>query len=403
MPSKQSTERYIYPCTYRERVNNNPWNTVATFNSLDRTLVSTFNGVNNPSWWLQVRYGQNATTDASGTRSRLIVTPYQGFLSYGTPGNITDVSEEGCVHAGLVTEAPTLASFPGLYDSVRNAVLVKFLLRCKSEQRKLQGQVVLGELRKTIQLIRNPLKAFESATRAYAEAVRGRSRGLSPRLIPKMLASEYLSYTYGVIPILHDIKGAYEACIRLRDLPNLVKVRAVHVEERQASSSASNASFYSVSHHREAVDYIRVTSKIVGAVKVQSVGPVPPLMEVSGFTLRDFIPSVYELIPYSFLVDYVTNVGDVLNALSFAQADLAWHSWSTVTSAYNRVSLSPRKPTSFLGQPILGYSFIPCIAELSRKDYSRSGAPLGLPSLAFKLPSYGAKVNTAFLLASKIL
>lgn len=32
-----------------------------------------------------------------------------------------------------------------------------------------------------------------------------------------------------------------------------------------------------------------------------------------GLTIQEFVPTVWELIPYSFVVDYFTNIGDVVN------------------------------------------------------------------------------------------
>jgi hypothetical protein len=404
MATKTTSERKIWTATVRGRQNQGDWYVIVpSYTALDRTLVSSFQGVENPDWWRQVRYGQQATTDASGTETSITISPYHAFLAFGQPGASEEISEEGDLHANLLTEPPTLAGFPGLSDSVRNTVLVRFLNKCVGVQRKFMSGVIVGELHKTIQLIRHPLKALENAIYEYAVAVRGRSRYLSPRQIPQMLASEYLSFTYGVTPLFADIKGIYEACIRLRDLPQLVKVRAAHTEERQVSASASNAAIYAVSHNRQILEFVRVTSIITGAVKVQSVGPVPPLMEVTGAQLRDFVPTIYELIPYSFLLDYVTNVGDVLNALSFSQSDLAWHSWSTIETGVQRITLTPRKGATYLGQPILGYSFLPCVAEVSTKKFVRSSAPLGLPSLAFRSPTLKQSFNTAVLAASRVL
>jgi hypothetical protein len=37
-------------------------------------------------------------------------------------------------------------------------------------------------------------------------------------------------------------------------------------------------------------------------------------VELSGFQFRDFVPTVWELIPYSFVSDYFVNIGDILEA-----------------------------------------------------------------------------------------
>lgn len=402
MATKSRPEVRVYSYKYFVQVNKNGYSQTAE-SSARREILSTFTGVQNPSWWLQVRYGRNATTAASGTKEQLLGDPFLASMTYVSGTQTVDRLVQGDPHLVDILPPPALGDAPLLHASVANAVLSRFLQKCLAEQRKLQGLVVLGELRKTIQLIRNPLKALEKATHEYVDAVRGRARRLSPRLIPRMITEEYLSYTYGVKPLFYDIKGAYDLCIRLRDLPELVRVRAVAQDEQLVTHTVSSPSYYSIPSHQENVRIVRALGKIVGAVKVQSVGPAPPLMEGLGFQMRDFIPSVYELIPYSFLVDYFTNVGDIINCFSFCQSDLAWHSRTIRTSCDSIVSLSPKRPETVFGVPVTAYSFLPCKARWSNISFTRDGAVLGLPSLAFKMPSFGQGVNIAALAAIRVL
>jgi hypothetical protein len=40
--------------------------------------------------------------------------------------------------------------------------------------------------------------------------------------------------------------------------------------------------------------------------------------------LPHFLPTVWDLIPYSFVVDYFTNIGDYLSGLSLRFSDVSW-------------------------------------------------------------------------------
>lgn len=399
---KVSSENRVYGWQYLQSVNQSPYSVTAEA-ATSNLLASYFNGEDFPDWWLQVRYGRNATTIASGSKDSMIGGPFLASMRYENGSQKVDRLVQGDPHLGNLSPPPSPGEAPGMSDSVRNAVLTRFLLKCLAEQRKLQGGVFLAEFRKTYQMIRNPLKALDGAIKQYVGACRGRARHLSPKLIPRMLSEEYLQFTYGAIPLFADIKGAYDACIRLRDLPQLVRVRAFAEEERVISHTSGVASYYGIDYWREQIRSIKCQGRILGAVKVASVGPDLPLREATGLRLRDFVPTVYELIPYSFLVDYFVNVGDILNAWSFAQSDLAWHCSTYRTLCISTEYQSPARPSTVFGLPVTAYSFEPTYAQRVQKSFSRNAEPLGLPSLVFKLPSSGQNVNIAALAAFKSL
>lgn len=401
MATKSFSERRVYSYSHEQRVNQAPWSQVASSGE-QRFLASDFYGVQNPDWWRQVRYKQNATTLASGTKDEFLVLGRpEAFIAYQAPGQLVERRVLGDPHA-LLTDPP-----PGvineLADQVRNAGLTRFLLKCLAVQRSWQSGVFLGEIRQTIRLIRNPLLAIQKATFDYAGACRGLARNLSPQALPKALADQYLSYQFGIKPLFFDIKGAYDAAIRLRDLPQTVKVRSFTSMDRQISCSSTSGTFFDIPYHRETVKYVRCSTVYRGEVKVQSVGPLPPLRQSLGFTARDFIPTVYQLIPYSFVLDYFLNVGEILDALSFCQADLAWYSRSFRTITVSDDKLTPLRPSTLFGFPVVGYSMLPCQVQRSQKTFSRDAGPLGLPSLVLKLPNARQGINLVALAASKAL
>lgn len=80
------------------------------------------------------------------------------------------------------------------------------------------------------------------------------------------------------------------------------------------------------------------TVRYRGRIDAQVDAPVWNNLDLFGFSAKEFVPTLWELLPWSFLVDYFTNVGDILDAnvlvgrkLAFADhvfvCDVAYHGY----------------------------------------------------------------------------
>jgi hypothetical protein len=49
-----------------------------------------------------------------------------------------------------------------------------------------------------------------------------------------------------------------------------------------------------------------------------------PDSKALGYDIRSFVPTLWELLPYSWAVDYFTNLGDILYGLSYGGQDVVW-------------------------------------------------------------------------------
>lgn len=361
------------------------------------TLSKNFSGYKQPGWRTVIRRKGNATTSASGSIETLVI-PYTSNvmkrrLSFN--GNIERFVGDGYVSMFQYSELlPITSSAP--VSQIDAIALTKFLKACKGAQRQFSGGVFLGELRETLHLIKNPASAFRSLITDYVGACRRTSRRLSPRDTVKHISNQWLEFSFGMLPLLSDISDGYKALERLYfNLPTKY-VSAKESRDYEVNvltkNSALWAQYFPVLVHCKSTGTYSRTWR--GEVRLAMQGIGSPPSEALGFTIRDFIPTVYELIPYSFLVDYFTNIGDILEAASFNQADLIWNCSTSRSTVDKQLQVDPKAPSFISGGELLDWSVMPGKIVYKIQSFSRTTVPsgtLGIPSFGFKCPGNWSK------------
>lgn len=290
---------------------------------------------------------------------------------------------------------------------VVNAAVAKFYQEAWSALRQFQGGVFLGELRETLNMIRHPAKSIRRLVDVYSSDVRRRIKRVrrgrpstSPVYISdanKVASDTWLEYSFGLRPLMSDVKSGAEALARLALEPH--EYKKVHVETDETYSVLPNPPFYirniatftqyRFSRRRES----GYSCWITGEVKCAVANPYLMRKEVLGFSPGDFAPTIYELIPYSFLVDYFSNIGDVIAAWSFPQGSLAWINRSVLEFANREVQAWPSgsfnpNPGAWVEESNDG-SRLRCfqLKTLVQRDQG----PLGLPHVTFEIPGSSTK------------
>lgn len=357
-----------------------------------------FQGFKQPGWRRVIRDKQNATTSASGNK----VTP-DGTYSIGeieykwTDGlGIKHHDRYNCQGANCEFHVlayghtiPLQGTIP--WSQIRNSALIGFLKKAKAAQRQFQSGVFLGELRQTLHLIKRPASSLRSLFTDYVEACRRGSRRLSPKDQLRHVSNQWLEYSFGMLPLISDIESGVRAAERLHlNLPSKYIVHAVSEKYWayvDVISTTIWSGYFPVYIYRKAERF--GGRRICGEVRLAQREPnFSGFNQSLGLTIRDFIPTIYELIPYSFLVDYFVNIGEILEAMSLGQADLIWQSSTEITRDIEHYQLGPRSA----GVPnIHHYDLSPSTFSRTSSTYSRSGSYLGLPVLAFKVPGNWSK------------
>lgn len=306
-------------------------------------LIRTRTGVSLPGWRDIILRGENATTSMSGTWETIdfhFVGSYAGyggrtwvtFRDHGNPSDATIYRNEMVGDLTWYFCADNPSSFTNGADASKayNKALVSFLKKVRQAQVAWSAPTFLGELRESIHMIRHPASALNHLLGQYLKDVK-RLKRTRPRNWKKGLSGLWLEYAFGWVPLVSDIGNAYQA---YKDLvtEHDGKYRML---EAGAIDEASNAAhtkdllvdmgptvtYYSGSQRGTSSVRYKFRGAVVRHVDATIVGS---RLETFGFEAQEWVPTAWELLPWSFLVDYFSNIGDVIQANCAVRQAIGW-------------------------------------------------------------------------------
>jgi hypothetical protein len=217
-----------------------------------------------------------------------------------------------------------------------------------------------------------------------------------------LLNNQYLQWTYGVAPLINDVKGAMEAIQEFLtpDVARLTRLQTTLKEVLPPESWAGNKRGYMqwesggiwflFHRHAELLSSVR----FMCGVQEETQGPsVDRAIQLSGMDLANtFVPTAYELLPYSFLLDYVSTVGSVVNGLFTHTGSVVWKCKSFKFKETAGVFIVPAPGTLGACQD---FPLRPHVRILSSEIFERKTASLdvGLKDIRLKMPNTGQLIN----------
>jgi hypothetical protein len=308
------------------------------------------------------------------------------------------------------------------YDATSDAVanngaLMSFVGKIRGRITSFQGGVVIGELRETLGMFKRPLQGIQSRLGQYVNQLRkikhkhrGRKRGTKNML--EEAAEAYLECVFGWRPFFSDVNDAINTLARLQEQPpDREGVRGSASSERNLAAVSTIAHGFAQGGNIIAERHRRIGCKYTyyGSVDCRPEGGFSGRPEtMSGIGAENFVPTVWEVIPYSFLVDYFTNVGKIVDA------------WSLCKNRVKRVAYARRAwnidelkgwrcvpPTADAFHRNLTYSYSPGAGCVRMDTYQRAIYVGSLvPDFQWKIPTHASQyINLAALaiLRKKVL
>lgn len=296
-----------------------------------------------------------------------------------------------------------------------NTALGNFLTDINSAMSPFKGMVFLGELKETLKMLRSPASALRDGFSTFIQRARRHRRSRWSRQdikdVNRILANSWLEYCYGWIPLMASIKDAAEAYKALQDK---VYTSFVSGQSQDDFGGTTSTVFdpwplfcYIFKTSKEAMrDKVRFKGQVVHRFSGLDTLSAQRVAELSGFRLGEFLPTVWELLPYSFILDYFTNIGQVLNAVSALAANLAWRSCSRWTSTSIEVSYraDTTRILNELGKLTTTVTESGVPSRCERLNYSRVIPDLKVPELVLHLPNNPWQwVNLLALFSARII
>jgi hypothetical protein len=372
------------------------WNNTVTF------------GNNFPNWKQLIEDDINATTTMDGSVTRWItVQDGIGHSEWKYAPSLSGAYEYrsaqfGGTYAPWNPLTPPLAIPTSSYSAEQRA-LARFNAKAAEANRQFQGGVFFAELGKTLHGIAHPAEAlfkglnayFGAATKLRRSIIKDRATYLAlsksrrrqvAKATTKAVTGLWLEQSFHWLPLMYDIQGAVSAYLALSDRwpTTFVKVSATVKESETATPgelSVGEGITFPYVDHRSAGASVRM----YGKVRIGHRDPVLPDLKAIGFDIRSFLPTVWELIPYSWAVDYFTNIGDMLYAASYGSGDIQWASigikrfsnCSCTLGVSNYLMKPPSGWTNVLAYAVMKPSVVALEkAVISRAQYTGNFIPL---------------------------
>jgi hypothetical protein len=402
--TRQITEEHWYYDRNRfwdQKVN--PW---ARLGYVKRNITNTVDhGPNLENWRRRIALGLSACTylrgsqtSVSGSFDGFYYSSYKDkFLSGG------EFEKQGCFSA--------FVDVPGNPDSLslsaaKNEALVIFNAKAAKALTAMQSLVAAGELGETARMLKSHGRSIKRGVVGYVQDLdtkvfRG---GFNPRAALRDVSGRYLEFVFGIKPLVADIEDALSGLDRLQYRSPRLRVTGVGMSDRNVStSSMSIACNHGATIRFKKIRKQSVRYKLTGMVSINPT--IPPVMREFGITWGEFIPTLWELLPWSFLVDYFANLGDIIGALRVQRSNVNWvmYGWEKK----ERIYAEPDIFTPGTNPDPNRFNFT-CQYRPASEEYSVESRVVErdnfheslVPALAFEIPGLGAKwLNMAALAA----
>jgi hypothetical protein len=266
--------------------------------------------------------------------SSFTVTDTFAWAFNGFPTAVTNYGAAFYAHTVGVSTAAEAEALNRIYDAIRK------------EAYGVNGLLVLGELRETIHSLRHPLESARKAVGNYLNVLKSQRKqagtlkrrkletdaGYRHRKVTAVkdgMSGTWLELQFGIKPLISDAKEIVGSAIDvLTGEPKRQRIRGKSkVAPVTLSESGEQIEIICLKRRYTWRKSTEASVMFVCGMRHTVSGPgslMGQMYDKLGFQIQNFVPTIYELIPYSFLLDYFVNLGDIVSAVCTDTTDVAW-------------------------------------------------------------------------------
>lgn len=195
-----------------------------------------------------------------------------------------------------------------------NTLLLRAYAR--ANEAPIMGGEILATLNQTVSMVRNPFKSATSLLTRMSK-YRASRLGKTAASAAKATADTWLEYRYGWKPIILDTQKVIRDANKIRaktDRFRSVARAGDKCEIKVSNNWPATSATHFMGGHYSMDGKVRCNAGVVYEMANRT--PTDQAGAYFGATSRDILPTIWELTPFSFVVDWFVNVGDWLQVIT---------------------------------------------------------------------------------------